>query len=187
MPSQTLSGSCTSRFSLTRVNSQEQLEAAATLRAQVFRERRQISFDDALEARRDREAHVFLLFDRARAVAVGRVLPYPSRLSSLVDLNQEAGALGADSEIGRVACVADRAAVECALILLTLGSHWLLEHTRLRRYIGYCHPKLLESYRRLGAVAGEALDVPGRADRYRMISGNYDDAATLGARLLGWP
>ena len=173
------------RFTLTRVESQRDLERAATLRAQVFRERRRIQFDEALEARRDREGHLFLLFDHSRPIAVGRVLPYPSRLSPLVDLSRRAGTLGADSEVGRVACVADSDTPLAAVLLLTLGSRYLLEHTRLRRYIGYCHPKLLDSYARIGACAGEELEVPGRADSYRLISGSYEEAAHLGARLLG--
>jgi hypothetical protein len=175
----------TARFTLAHVNSKEQFETAAALRERLYRERRRIRFDEALEARRDREGHVFLLFDRAIPVAVGRVLPYPSRLSPLVDLSRNAGALGADSEIGRVACVADQEAPYCALLLLTLGSRWLLEHTRLRRYVGYCHPKLLDSYRKLGAVPGKQLAVPGRVDPYFIVAGGYETAAAVGSRLLG--
>ena len=173
------------RHRLTRVASAEQLELASQLRERAFRERRGIQFDEALEARRDREGQVFLLFDRATPVAVGRVLPYPSRLSPLVDLSRVAGAHGADSEIGRVACVANSQLPLSALLLLTLGSQWLLEHTRLRRYVGYCHPKLLVSYAKLGAIPGQAIRVPDRAVPYCIISGTYEDAARLGLRQLG--
>lgn len=175
-----------SRFRLTRVGSAEQLVIAGQLRERAFRERRGIRFDEALEARRDREGHVFLLFDRETPIAVGRVLPYPSRLSPLVDLSRVAGACTADSEIGRVACVANRELPQSALLLLTLGSQWLLEHTRLRRYVGYCHPKLLGAYAKLGAVPGQEIHVPDRAEPYRIISGTYQEAASLGLRQLGW-
>jgi len=173
------------RFQLTRVSSAEQLEVATRLRERAFRERRGIHFDQSLEAGRDREGHVFTLLDRGTPIAVGRVLPYPSRLSPLVDLSRVAGAYGADSEIGRVACVASSDVPQSALLLLTLGSQWLLEHTRLRRYVAYCHPRLLRLYAKLGAVPGQAIRVPERADPYCIISGTYQDAACLGLRRLG--
>jgi hypothetical protein len=173
------------RFELERADTSEQFQTAAALRKRVFRDRRNVSFDEALEARRDREGHLFLLSDRGTPLAVGRVLPYPSRLSPLVDLSLVAKRHGADSEIGRVACVADSEAPHAALLLLTLGSSWLLEHTRLSRYVGYCHPKLVELYRKLGAVPGDAMVVPDRKDVHYIISGSYRDAATLGARFLG--
>lgn len=174
-----------SRFTLTRVSSFEQLEVATQLRERAFSERRGIHFDEKLEAGRDREGHVFMLFDGATPVAVGRVLPYPSRLSSLVDLSRVAGAYGADSEVGRVASVASSRLPQSALLLLTLGSQWLLEHTRLRHYVGYCHPGLLASYAKLGAVPGPTIRVPDRREPYCIISGTYQDAASLGLRRFG--
>ena len=140
------------RFELVRASLPAQLSAAAALRQRVFQERYQLGFDEALEARRDRTGHVFLLYERGAAIAVGRVLPYPSPLSTLVDLSRVAGAHGADSEIGRVACLASSQTPRCAVRFLTLGSLWLLGHTRLRRYVGYCRPRLLGLYRALGAV-----------------------------------
>jgi len=174
-----------SRFQLTRVSGTEELEVATQLRERAFRERRGIHFDQSLEAGRDREGHVFMLLDRATPIAVGRVLPYPSRLSPLVDLSRLAGAYGADSEIGRVACVASSELPQSALLLLTLGSQWLLEHTRLRRYVGYCQPRLLRLYAKLGAVAGQTIQVPDRPEPYCIISGTYQDAASLGLCRLG--
>ena len=172
------------RFKLRHVTAAPDFALLAGFRQRVFRERRSVNFDEVLEARRDRAGHAFVLFDAGAPVAVGRVLPYPSALSSLPEQRRLARATAADSEIGRVACLASPDAAPYSLALLTLGSLWLLAYTRLRRYVGYCHPKLVPLYRRLGAALGDEIRIPGRSDAHRVISGSYEDAATLGGRLL---
>jgi len=174
-----------SGYRLLHADSRAELASAAELRERVYRERRQIGFDEALESRRDRAGHVFLLFHREALVATGRALPYPSRLSTLVDLSRHSASVGADSEIGRVACIACSEAPARALTLLTLGSLWLERHTRLRRYVAYCQPSLVRVYRRVGASAGESVHVLGDLSARRVVSGSYDAAARLGMRALG--
>ncbi len=174
-----------SRFRLTHVTTAAELRVAAALRERVFRERRQLCFDEVMEARRDRTGYVFLLQEQGVPIAVGRVLPYPSPLSTLVDLSREAGARRADSEIGRVACLASSQTPRSALRFLTLGSFWLLEHTRLRRYVAYCQPRLVPLYRALGATPCAEVRVPGRSEPYCIINGSYQEAAERGARRLG--
>lgn len=172
------------RFRLSRASTAGELRVAGALRERVFRERRQLTFDEAVEARRDRTGHVFLLYEQGTPIAVGRVLPYPSPVSDLVDLSHAAGAQRADSEIGRVACVPSLATPRCAVRLLTLGSFWLLEHTRLRRYVAYCQPRLVPMYRALGATPCAELRLAQRSEPYWLISGSYEEAAARGARRL---
>jgi hypothetical protein len=169
------------RFRLLEARSDAERGAAAELRRQIFFERRRIAFDEVLEARRDREGHVFLLFDAERLVATGRVLPYPCRLSSVLATS---GALGSDddSEIDRVAALPSPHAVSHALVMLSLAAGWLLEHTERRRYVAHCHPKLVELYRLLGAAdIGRAWIIPGRTEPHRIVRGSVADAARLGA------
>jgi hypothetical protein len=173
------------RLRLVEARSSEEIARAAEFRRQVFLDRRRVSFDDRLETRRDREGHVFLLLEGSRTVATGRVLPYPSRLSPVLGLCQDLR-LDADSEVGRIAAVRSPSAASHALVLLALGSAWVLRNTRRRRYVAYCHPKLVDLYRALGAedVGGE-LVVPGRSEPHRIVSGSFEDAASLGASQFG--
>lgn len=172
---------------LVQAMSDEEIERAAHFRRQVFLDRRRVVFDELLESRRDREGHVFLLLEGSTMVATGRILPYPSALSPVLSLNQNL-AVDADSEIGRIASVPSPRALSYALVMLTLGSIWLLQHTRRQHYLAYCHPKLVELYRLVGAEdIGHACIVPGRSEPHRIVSGSYEDAARLGARLLCIP
>jgi hypothetical protein len=149
-------------------------------------DRRGVSFDEALEARRDREGHVLLLRDAGAPVATARVLPHPSPLSPLTTLAPALAVHGADSEVGRIAAVASPQAVRFSLVLLTLGSIWLLRNTGLSRYVAYCHPRLLDFYRVVGAKdTGLSVAVPGRDEPHRIICGAYADAARLGGQRLG--
>jgi hypothetical protein len=175
------------RFRLLEARSEPERVRAAEFRRRVFFERRRIAFDEVLEARRDREGHVFLLFDEERLVATGRALPYPCRLSSVLATS---GALGGDddTEIDRVAALPSPQAVSHALVLLTLAAGWLLEHTERRRYVAHCHPKLVELYRLLGAVdIGRAWLIAGRSESHRIVRGSVADAVRLGACLVGGP
>ena len=173
---------------LIRAASNVEIEQAATFRRDVFLERRHVAFEECLEARRDRDpkSHVFLVLDGSSPVATARVQPYPSELSPVLRLSQGLGNLGADSEVGRIATVQSPLTARYSLIVLTLGAIWLLRNNSLQRYIAYCHPKLVDLYRLVGAEdAGQECIVPGRTDPHRIISGSYKDAAHLGVRLLG--
>jgi len=174
------------RFTLSCARSDEERTGMASFRRQLFLDRRSVAFDELLEARRDRDGHLFLLTEGTLPVATGRVLAYPSRLSPVLGLGQELGAAGADSEVGRIAAARSTGGIRASLILLTLGSIWLLRQSGHRRYVAYCHPKLLDLYRAVGAEdLGISCAVPGRSDEHRIVSGTYDQAAARGARLLG--
>jgi hypothetical protein len=169
---------------LLRVSGPDQLHQAAAFRKGIFRDRRRVTFDEVLEARRDRAGHLFLLLCDGRPAATARVLPRPSPWSALGELVPGLGALAVDSEVGRIAAVPSPEGVRYSLALLALGAAWLVEHTDLRRYAAYCHPKLLDLYRLAGAeVVGGPCAVPGRSDAHFVIAGRYEDAATLAP---GW-
>jgi hypothetical protein len=175
-------------FHLTVASSGEERARAAAFRREIFLARRGVVFDEALEARRDREGHVFLLSDGGRPLATARVLPYPSRLSPVLELGQDLGGLAADAEVGRIAAVRSPGATRASVALLTLGAAWLLRNTARRRFLAYCHPKLVELYRLVGAEdLGVSCLVPGRDDAHRIVAGTFADAARLGSRLLGIP
>jgi hypothetical protein len=177
-----------STLRLTVALSADDRARAAAFRREVFFDRRGVLLDEALEAQRDREGHVFLLLDGSTPVATARVLPYPSTVSPMLELGQASGCLGAEAEVGRIAAVRSPGAARASLALLTLGSRWLLGNTHRQRYIAYCHPKLVEIYRLVGAEdLGVSCIVPGRSDAHRIVTGTFADAARLGARLLGIP
>jgi hypothetical protein len=170
-----------------RASSNDDIERAAELRRQVFLDRRGVLFDDELEALRDRRGDVFLLLEgEGRIVATARVLPFPAALSPLVGLTHGLRT-GADSEIGRIAAVRSSNTTSYALNLLVLGSISVMEEGRpWERYVAYCHPRLVELYRLVGARdTGHECAVPGRSDLHRIVTGTYEDAARLGAELLG--
>ena len=95
-------------LTFTCASSDLDIARAAAFRRRVFMDRRGVSFDDALEARRDRQGHVFLLRNDGALVATARVLPHPSPLSPLeaLALAPAIAASGVDSEVGRIAAVA---------------------------------------------------------------------------------
>lgn len=171
-------------FSLVRATSETELRRASAVRQQAFLERRGIALDEALEARRDEGAHVFLLLHGRAPVATARVSPFPAPLSPLpIGL---CSATGADSELSRVACVRATARARHSLVLLTLGASYLLAHTDFRRYVAYAHPKLCAAHQRLGAVdTGGRCIVPQRREPYRILSGSYADTLENGKELLG--
>jgi hypothetical protein len=168
------------RFELVRARSVAELAEASAFRARVFEERRGVRFDAALEARRDHEGHVFLLFESGAVVATGRALAFPSGLSPLAEVAPDLAASEADSEIGRIAALRSNGAARYSLALLALGARWLLEHTNHRRYVAYCHPVLVDVYRAVGAVdTGRECRVPGRSACHRILCGSYEDAQRL--------
>ena len=173
---------------LVRASSVEERAQAASFRREIFLDRRGVTFDETLEARRDREGHVFLLFDGSTPVATARVLPYPSAVSPVLELGQGAGGHDADAEVGRIAAIRSAGAARASLLLLTLGSGWLVRNSSRRRYIAYCHPRLVDLYRLVGAEdLGVSCIVPGRGDAHRIVAGTFADAARLGQQLLGLP
>jgi hypothetical protein len=162
---------------LIRASTNDELHAAAAFRRSIFFERRGVSFDEVLEARRDRAGHVLLLLAGGQPVATARILRYPTHLSTLHEMAPALDA-DADSEVGRIAALASPEGIRHSRALLALGAAWLIAHTDLRRYVAYCHPKLLALYRQAGAgVVGVPCPVPGRADPYLVIAGRYEDAA----------
>jgi len=171
-----------------RASSAEARARAAAFRREVFLDRRGVVFDERLEAERDLDGHVFLLSDGSAPIATGRVLPYPSRFSPLLELGRGLGCEDADAEVGRIVAVRSSGGARASLALLTLGARWLIERSPLRKYIAYCHPKLVELYRLLGAEdLGISCIVPGRADAHRIVAGTFAEAARLGAQFLDLP
>src|SRR4051794_18364343 len=171
---------------LLRCSSAEELERAGIFRNHVFRSRRNVSFSEGLERRRDARGTVFLLLSGEQEVATARVQPFPSEISPVSDLAARFRDSGADTEVGRVAAVRSPDATRYSLLVLTLGAMWLLESTWHRRFVAYCHPKLLPLYQLVGVeVSGEPCEVPGRADLHHVIVGDYTDVASNGLRLLG--
>lgn len=169
-----------------RASSAEARARAAAFRREVFLDRRGVIFDERLDAERDLNGHIFLLSDGSTPIATARVLPFPSRLSPLLELGRGLGCEDADAEVGRIAAVRSPGAARASLALLTLGARWLLERSPHRSYIAYCHPKLVELYRLLGAAdLGVSCIVPGRADAHRIVAGTFAAAARLGAPFLG--
>ena len=169
-----------------RASSPKARARAAAFRREVFLDRRGVVFDERLDAERDLNGHVFLLSEGSTPLATARVLPFPSRLSPLLELGSRFGCEDADAEVGRIAAIRSPGAVRASLALLTLGARWLLEHSTHRNYIAYCHPKLVELYRALGATdLGVSCIVPGRADAHRIVAGTFAAAARLGAPFLG--
>jgi hypothetical protein len=174
-----------SRLRVVRALSDSELSRAAAFRRGVFLERRRVAFDEALESRRDRAGHVLLLLRDSIPVATARALPHPCDLSPVASMCRDLG-VDADSEVGRIAAVPSPGASSYALAMLTLGSIWFLRHTRRKRYVAYCHPRLVDFYRLVGAAdIGRECVVPGRSEVYRLVSGSFEDAARLGAELMG--
>ena len=172
------------RFSLIFAASSSELQKAASLRHQLFLERRGLDLDETLEARRDESGFVLLLSEGSTPVATARVSPYPSPLSPLpAGLCQ---GLGADSEISRIACSLQGAGTRYSALLLTLGARLVLSHTDHRRYVAYALPKLSAAHCRLGAVdTGARCIVPQRNEPFHVLSGSYADTARCGSVLLG--
>ncbi len=164
---------------------ENEFRVARDFRNEVFLNRRGVVFDDGVESRRDAESHVMLVLKEDVPVATGRCQPYPSDISVVSMVAPAPLRCDADSELGRIAARRSPQSAYYLLVLLTLGARWLLEHTRHRRYVAYCHPKLLDIYQLVGAAyAGESFVIPGRVDRHSIISGSYADCARLGTALL---
>ncbi|WP_207387002.1 hypothetical protein [Frankia sp. Cppng1_Ct_nod] len=179
-------GSLTGGIQLLCCNSESERQLARGFRNEVFLNRRSVMFSDALECRRDAESHVMLLLYDGTPVATARSQPYPSDVSDVLGVSRDLPDWGADSEVGRMAAVRSPWSARYSLMVLVLGSMWLLEHTSHRRYVAYCLPKMLRIFRLIGAEdTGETCVVPGRTGRHSIILGSYEDCARLGMAHLG--
>jgi hypothetical protein len=171
---------------LLRCTTAEELDRSRAFRDHVFQSRRNVALSDRLERRRDGRGAVLLLLHGGDPVATARVGPFPSDVSPLTSLGAPLRDTGADTEVGRVAAVRSPEAARYSLILLTLGSLWVLASTWHRRYVAYCHPRLLPLYELVGArTVGEPCPVPGRDDLHHVIVGEFETSARAGLRLLG--
>jgi hypothetical protein len=171
---------------LIRCSSQAELEAARRFRDEVFLERRNVAFGADLERHRDAVGHVFVLNERGVPRATARMTPYSTSLSPVLTVSPELLPDGVDSEVGRMAAVRTEQAGTYSLLTLVLGAMWMLEYADYRRYVAYCHPKLLGLYQLVGAEATEhRCDVPGRNTPHHIITGRYEDCVRRGVLLLG--
>ncbi|WP_322748101.1 MULTISPECIES: hypothetical protein [unclassified Frankia] len=184
--SQTSQTSQTDGVLLIRASSDSELQLARNFRNEVFRDRRSVVFSDGLEHHRDANSYVMLLLRDGAPVATARSQPYPSDSSDILGVSPNLPDWGSDSEVGRMAAARSPQSVRYSLMVLALGSMWLLEYTHHRRYIAYCLPKMLKIFRLIGAEdTGETCAVPGRPGRHSIILGRYDDCARIGMNQLG--
>jgi hypothetical protein len=161
----------------------EEAAKARAFRDRVFLAKRNVVFSRSLERRRDVDSHVFVLERDGAPVATARCQPYPSNISTIGEFRPRLTQHDADSEVGRIAAVGSPLH---SLMLLVLGSKWLLESTAHRRFIAYCHPKLVPMYARVGATdTGERCAVPNRDREHHIVVGTYRDCARLGLEMLG--
>ena len=105
--------------------------------------------------------------------ATARVQSYPGS-STLAKIAPELPISEADSEVGRIAALSTPDCVKHSMLLLVLGAMWLVEHTQHRKYVAYCHPKLVPLYGLVGAEdTGLRIDVEGRPTPYCVLLGDY--------------
>lgn len=170
-----------------------QFETARRLRNAVYRRRLGLDLDGiGREIQRDRAGHVFLLYRAELAVACGRSIPVRSPLCELRELGRLPPELADDPEVcevGRIATTGGTGpnGVPYGAALLCLGARWLVEHTRLRRYVAYCRTPLVAWYEAVGAVdLNIRFRLPGRGDAaYALVVGDLATPARLAARLDG--
>jgi hypothetical protein len=169
---------------LVRCSTRAELSLARRFRNDVFIAKRGIEFDSVQERRRDKSGHVLLLRQQGRPCASGRVQSYPAT-GTLAEIAPGLPDFGADSEIGRIAALRSADCVAYSLLLLVLGAMWLLTHTQHRRYIAYCHPKLLPLYELVGARdTGMSIEVEGRSHPYCVLLGMYESCVESGLAQL---
>ncbi|MET9216245.1 MULTISPECIES: hypothetical protein [unclassified Nocardia] len=163
-----------------------ELDQARAFRSGVFRSRRNIGFDAGVERRRDADAiMVIVVRHGGRPVATLRTTAFPCARSTITP-RPELDDLGVDSEVGRLASVADPSRARFALSAMVLGALWMRDFSSHRTYVAHAHPYLVDSYRAVGAVdTGLRQGVPGRDTDYRLVVGSYADCARSGLELLG--
>jgi hypothetical protein len=169
---------------LIRCSTRAELSSARQFRNDVFIAKRGIEFDSVQERRRDKSSHVLLLTQQGKPRATARVQSYPAT-STLAEIAPGLPDFGADSEVGRIAAIRSADSVAYSLLLLVLGAMWLLTHTRHRRYIAYCHPKLLPLYELVGARdTGMSIEVAGRSHSHCVLLGMYKSCVESGLAQL---
>ncbi|MFC4127434.1 hypothetical protein [Nocardia rhizosphaerae] len=163
-----------------------ELDQARAFRSNVFRSRRNIGFDAGLERRRDADAIMVIVVRHAgRLVATLRTTAFPC-VRSTITPRPELDELGVDSEVGRLAAVADPSRARFALTAMVLGAMWMRDFSSHRTYVAHAHPYLIDSYRAVGAFdTGLRQQVAGRDTDYRLVVGSYADCARMGMELLG--
>lgn len=169
---------------LLRCSTKAELIMAREFRNQVFLAKRGTEFDSLQERRRDESGHVMLLTQQGEPRATARVQSYPAS-GTLAEIAPELPDFGADSEVGRIAAVASADCAKYSLLLLVLGAMWMLAHTGHRRYIAYCHPRLLPLYELIGARdTGMSIDVAGRSHPHCVLLGRYESCVEAGLARL---
>jgi hypothetical protein len=169
---------------LVRCSTKAELSLARQFRNDVFMAKRGIEFDPLQERRRDKSGHVMLLTQQGKPCATGRFQSYPAA-GTLAEIAPGLPDFGADSEVGRIAAIRSADSVAYCSLLLVLGAMWVLTHTRHRRYIAYCHPKLLPLYELVGARdTGMSIEVAGRSQSHRVLVGMYESCVESGLAQL---
>ena len=167
-------------FELIRCSTRAELSSARQFRNDVFIAKRGIEFDPVQERRRDESSYVLLLRQQGKPRATGRVQSYPAT-GTLAEIGPGLPDFGADSEVGRIVAPRSADSVGYSSLLLVLGAMWLLTHTRYRRYIAYCHPKLLPLYELVGARdTGMTIELAGRSHPYCILLGTYAGCVEAG-------
>lgn len=171
-------------FELIRCSTKAELRRARQFRNETFRARRGMELESLQERRRDESSHVMLLTQSGNPCATARVQSYPGS-GMLPEIAPELPIFGADSEVGRIAALSTEECLKNSLLLLTLGAMWLVEHTEHRRYVAYCHPKLVPLYHLVGAVeTGLTVEVERRPTRYCVVVGDHIAAVERGLTQL---
>jgi hypothetical protein len=178
-------------FMVTQAVSPEHVRAALGVRESAYSEHLGLSpgeFPD--ENLRDDEGYLFLLWNGPEVVGSARVLPTTSAHTELRLLGRLpiwAEYDGGMCEISRVAARPRDGGIPYSWIGLVLGAEWLMENTRLRRYIAYARSELVDLYQAVGAwETGVRFQIPDRGPTvYSVVAGGIEQAASSGAELLG--
>lgn len=141
------------------------------------------------EGVRDEEGYLFILRDEGNVVGSGRVLPIASEHVELRAFKRLPGWAENDTrmcEISRIAARSRPGRVPYGWSGLILGAQWLLENTRLQRYIAYARDDLVPLYRVVGArEVGIRFQIPARgAAVYSVLSGELEQTVEVGVGLL---
>lgn len=141
------------------------------------------------EGIRDRDGFLFLLRDDDVVVGSGRVLPIASEHVELRSFRRLPGWAENDSrmiEISRIAARSRPGQVPYGWSGLILGAEWMLENTRMERYIAYARTDLVPLYTVVGArEIGLRFQIPSRGVAvYSVLTGEIERAVELGVDLL---
>ncbi|HSV24503.1 MAG TPA: hypothetical protein VLJ17_15930 [Xanthobacteraceae bacterium] len=140
----------------------------------------------------DRRGFVFLLRDRSRPVATGRIIRVDSGVIALHHLAALPQPILRDPkvcEISRLAALAAGGtllAFGTAMFGLGLGASWALQHTPFERYVAYCQVAFLKLYTKVKAhPCSEEFTLPNREERrFLLVEGRLEDAAEACSTML---